>query len=104
ESQKAWAEAAAAYARAFNLAPSAEVAFRAANAYRRHGVDMKRAAHFGEEAVKLEPNDAVYRLTLALIYADSQLMLRSRGELDRAQALAPKHPLIRDVMAKLRLR
>jgi tetratricopeptide (TPR) repeat protein len=104
ESQKAWREAAAAYARAFALSPDAEVAYRAASAYRRAGSDPRRAARLAEEAVKLDPHKANYRLTLALIYVDAGLMLRARGELDRAQTLEPTNPLIRDVMAKLRLR
>jgi tetratricopeptide (TPR) repeat protein len=104
EAQKSWPEAAAAYAKVFAFAPSADVAHRAANAYRRGGGDPRRAAHFGEEAVKLEPHKAIYRLTLALIYVEAGLMLRARGELDRAQALEPTHPMIRDVMGKLKLR
>ena len=104
EMLKSWPEAAGAYAKLFALAPSADVAHRASNAYRRAGLDARKAAHYGEEAVKLDPNKAVYRLTLALVYIDAGLTLRARGELDRAQVLEPTNPLIRDVMAKLGLR
>jgi predicted Zn-dependent protease len=102
--QKNWGEAGAAYAKVFALAPSADVAFRAAGALRRAGTDGRRAVHFGEEAVKLDPNKAVYHLALALTYIDAGLLVRARGELDRGQALDPKHPLIREVLAKLGLR
>ncbi|HEY2509292.1 MAG TPA: hypothetical protein VGI39_00420, partial [Polyangiaceae bacterium] len=95
-------EAAAQWARALETTPSADVANRAAMCLRRAGTDARRAAKYGEEAVKLDPHKATYRVTLALIYADAGLVLRARGEIDRAKALEPDNPVVKDGLAKLK--
>ena len=102
EQKQDYVEAAANWARAFESAPSADVANRAAMCLRRAGADVRKAARFGEDAVKLDPNKAAYRVTLALVYADAGLVLRARGEIERAQALEPDSALVKDALAKLK--
>ena len=58
EAKQDWPEAGGAWARVFEVAPSADAAHRAAVALLRAGQDPRRAARYGEEAVKLEPNRA----------------------------------------------
>ncbi len=100
EGKQDYTDAGANWARAFDLVPSAETAHRASLCFRRAGVDPRRAAKYGEEAVKLDPNKASYRVTLALIYADAGLVLRARGEIERAQALEPQNPLVKGGLAR----
>jgi tetratricopeptide (TPR) repeat protein len=102
EQKQDYLGAAASWARAFELGPSAEIANRAALCFRRVGTDLHRAAKFGEEALKLEPNKAAYRVTLAMIYADAGLLLRARGELERAQALDPQSTVVKEALARLK--
>jgi hypothetical protein len=102
EVKKDYAEAAICWARSFDLAPNAEAAHRAAAAFRRAGSDPRRGARYGEEAVKLDPNKALYRVTLALLYSDAGLLLRARGELDRAHALEPNSPIVKEALARLK--
>jgi tetratricopeptide (TPR) repeat protein len=102
EGKQDFTQAAAAWARVFDLAPTAESAHRAAAAFRRAGADPRRGARYGEEAVKLDPNKSAYRVTLALIYADAGLNLRARGEIERAQALEPNSVLVKEALARLK--
>jgi tetratricopeptide (TPR) repeat protein len=102
EKRQEFAEAGAYWARAYDSAPQAEIANRAAMCFRRAGSDPRRAAKFGEEAVKADPSNVTYRVTLALVYADAGLLLRARGELERAQALDPKSPVVKEAAARLK--
>lgn len=102
EEKRDFADAGANWARAFDLVAAAEVAHRAALCFRRAGVEPRRAAHYGEEAVKLDPNKASYRVNLALLYADLGLLLRARGEIDRAQALDPQGAGLKEALARIK--
>jgi curved DNA-binding protein CbpA len=90
------------WARAFDLMPAADVAHRASLCFRRSGGDPRRAAKYGEEAVKLDPNKASYRVNLALVYLDLGLGLRARGEIDRAHALEPQNAQVKEAMTRIR--
>jgi tetratricopeptide (TPR) repeat protein len=102
EGKQEYAQAAAAWVRVYEAAPSAETANRAALCFRRAGSDMRKAAKYGEEAVKLDPNKASYRVTLALAYADAGLVLRARGEIERAMALEPKSESVKEAAQKIK--
>jgi tetratricopeptide (TPR) repeat protein len=95
-------EAGAQWARAFDLVPVAETAHRASVNFRRAGTDLRRAAKYGEEAVKLAPNKAAFRINLALVYVDLGLGLRAHGEIERAHALEPNNPQLKDAMARVK--
>jgi tetratricopeptide (TPR) repeat protein len=79
-----WRQAAEHYGKAHAARPAAALAERHANALRRNGSDLHRAAQLGEEAVQKEPKNAEYRLTLAEVYFAAGLYLRAKGELSRA--------------------
>jgi tetratricopeptide (TPR) repeat protein len=104
EAQQQWPEAGTAWARAFDLVPNAEYAHGAANAFRRMGTDLRRAVRYGEDAVKLDPKNPTYRVTLALIYMDAGLMRRAHGEMERALALDPKSKVVKEAAARLKKR
>jgi curved DNA-binding protein CbpA len=102
EGKQEYAQAAVAWVRAFDAVPTAETANRAALCFRRAGTDLRRAAKYGEEAVKIDPNKATYRVTLALAYADAGLVLRARGEIERALALDPQNASVKEASQKIK--
>jgi curved DNA-binding protein CbpA len=102
EEKQEYGQAGIAWARAFDAQPTAETANRAALCFRRAGNDFRRAAKYGEEAVKMEPGKASYHVTLALVYADAGLVLRARGEIERAIALDPTNAAVKEAAAKVK--
>jgi curved DNA-binding protein CbpA len=54
-----------------------------------------------QSAVKLEPNNAVYRTMLAELYFDLRFHRRAQTELDRALAIDPNNPSARSLLRKL---
>ena len=102
ETRQDYAEAGGHWAHAYELTPTAETANRAALCFRRAGSDSRRAAKYGEEAVKLDPNKAGYRANLALIYVDAGLALRARGELERAHKLDPQNAQVKEAAARVK--
>jgi curved DNA-binding protein CbpA len=102
EQKQDFTQAAIEWARAFDAMPSADTANRAAACFRRAGGDSRRAARYGEEAVKLEPTKAAYHVTLALVYADAGLVLRARGEIERAAALEPDSSAVKEAAARIK--
>jgi curved DNA-binding protein CbpA len=55
-----------------------------------------------QAAIKLDPNNAEYRLMLAELYRDLGLMLRARGEAERAVAADPNNRKARDLLRALK--
>jgi curved DNA-binding protein CbpA len=102
EQKQDFADAGASWARAFDLVPAADTAHRASLCLRRSGADSRRAAKYGEEAVKLDPQKASYRVNLALVYADLGLALRARGEIERAQALDPQNAQLKEAFVRIK--
>jgi curved DNA-binding protein CbpA len=101
EAQQRWGLAALSYMKAFDAKPEdEEIAMRAANALRREGRDLRRAAHLAEQAVMKSPNKVAYRLTLGNIYLDAGLFLRARSELETAARLAPQDAQIRELLSR----
>jgi len=102
EQRQDFTQAAIEWARAFDALPTAETANRAAACFRRAGTDHRRAARYGEEAVKLEPTKAAYHVTLALVYADAGLVLRAKGEIERAAAFDPDGSAVKEAAARIK--
>lgn len=102
EAQERWLEAALSWVKAAEGRPSdALLHERAANAFRRGGGDLHRAARFAEAAVRLRPDDARCRSTLAAVYLDAGLVRRAKAEIDTALRLAPQDREIRDLAADI---
>jgi curved DNA-binding protein CbpA len=65
--------------------------------------DTRRAAEAElQAAVKLDPKNAEYRVMLAELYRDLGLMLRARGEAERAVAADPNNHKARDLLRALK--
>jgi curved DNA-binding protein CbpA len=102
EQKQDYGDAGVSWARAFDISPAAETAHRASLCFRRAGADPRRAAKYGEEAVKLDGHKASYRVNLALVYCDLGLSLRARGEIERAQALDPGNAQVKEALSKIK--
>ena len=65
--------------------------------------NMRRNAEFElQAAVKLEPNNAPYRMMLAELYKELGLFRRAEGEAERALTLDPKNQAARTLLATLK--
>jgi predicted Zn-dependent protease len=53
-------------------------------------------------AIKLDPNNAEYRLMLAELYRDLGLKLRAKGEVERAVAADPNNRKARELLQALK--
>jgi curved DNA-binding protein CbpA len=95
-------EAAESYERAALGQPSASLCERAAFYTLESGGDLKRASQLAKQAVALAPNSAKCRLTLAQIYAAAGLRESALSELERARALEPNQPIIKDWIARVK--
>jgi len=95
-------EAAECYVRAALGHPSASLSERAAFYTLEAGGDLKQAAQLARQAVSLAPNSAKCRLTLAQIYAAAKLRESALAELERARALEPDQPLIKEWIARVK--
>jgi len=95
-------EAAECYVRAALGHPSASLSERAAYYTLEAGGDLKHAAQLARQAVSLAPNSAKCRLTLAQIYASAKLRESALAELERARALEPNQPLIKEWIARVK--
>lgn len=52
--------------------------------------------------MKLEPAKAAYHVTLALVYADAGLVLRAKGEIERAAALEPDSTAVKEAAVRIK--
>jgi tetratricopeptide (TPR) repeat protein len=102
EQKHEYTEAAANWARAFELVPAPDTAHRASLCFRRAGADLRRAAKYGEEAVKIDPHKAAYRINLALVYADLGMSLRAHGEIERAKEIDPQNAQLKEAYARIK--
>ena len=96
------AEAAEAFERAALGHPSPALFERAAFFVLESGGDLKRAAKLAKEAVALAPGSAKCRLTLAQVFAAADLRESALAELERARALEPDQPLIKEWIARVK--
>ncbi len=103
ESQAKWKEAAASYAKAHEAHPDdADIAASVAQALRKEGRDLHRAARFGELAVQKNPNSSGFRVTLGAVYLDAGLFLRAKTELEVALRLSPEDAKIKELLVHVR--
>ncbi len=102
EKELHWAEAAKSYQRAALGSPTARVHERVAFCLLKAGGDMKLASEHGKEAVKLAPNQASMRVTLAEVYLKAGMRQSAIAEFERAQALAPHDDTIKDWLKRIR--
>jgi tetratricopeptide (TPR) repeat protein len=102
ESQQRWIEAAISWSKAFEGRPERGVyAERAANALRRGGGDLHKAASLAESAVRLAPEDGRAHATLAAVYLDAGLVRRAKAEIEVALRLAPGDPETRELARQI---
>jgi curved DNA-binding protein CbpA len=105
ESQERWIDAALSWSKAFEGKPEqASYAERAANALRRGGGDLHKAASLAESAVRAKPEDARAHATLAAIYLEAGLVRRAKSEIDTALKLAPDDAEARDLARQIAVR
>jgi curved DNA-binding protein CbpA len=96
------AEAAEAYERAALGHPSPAFFERAAYFVLEAGGDLKHAAKLAKQAVSLAPNAAKCRVTLAQVYAAADLRESALAELERARALEPDQPIIKEWITRVK--
>jgi hypothetical protein len=101
EGKQDYADAGTHWAHAFDLLPAGDTAHRASVCFRRGG-DLRRAARYGDEAVKLDAHKANYHLNLALIYADLGMGVRARGEIERAHTLDPQSAQVKEAIIRIK--
>jgi tetratricopeptide (TPR) repeat protein len=96
------AEAAEAYERAALGQPHASLFERAAFYTLESGGDPKRASKLAKQAVAMAPNSARCRVTLAQVYAAAKLRESALAELERARALEPDQPIIKEWIQRVK--
>lgn len=96
------AEAAECYERAALGQPSAALFERAAHFTLEAQGDLRKAAKLAKQAVALAPNAARCHLTLAQVYAAANLRESALASLERARALEPNQPIIKDWIARVK--
>ena len=91
------------FASAASAAPN-EARYRAFYGQLLAGNERTRRAAEGElhAAIKLDPNNADYRVMLAELYRDLGLKLRAKGEAERAVAADPNNRKARDLLRTLK--
>jgi curved DNA-binding protein CbpA len=94
--------AARSYERAALGHPIARFFERAAWYYLESGGDLAHAGGLARRAVAIDPNDALSRLALARFYATSQARENALQELERAVALAPDDPSVREWIRRIK--
>ena len=97
-----FAEASEAYERAAQGQPNPAFYERAAYYALEAGGDLRRASQLAKQAVSLAPNSARCRLTLAQVYAAANLRESALAELERARALEPDQPIIKEWIARVK--
>jgi tetratricopeptide (TPR) repeat protein len=103
ENQGRWTDAALSYAKTCTGRPGdARAHERVAFATLKSSTNTRRAVEFARKAVELEPNSADLRLTLSRAYAAAGFEKSAQGEAERALALSPNDPKIREYCAMMR--
>jgi len=96
------AEAAESYERAALGQPSAGLFERAAHYTLEANGDLHKASKLAKQAVALAPNSAKCRLTLARVYFAANLHESALAELERARAIEPDHPILKEWILRVK--
>ncbi|HEY0463805.1 MAG TPA: DnaJ domain-containing protein [Polyangiaceae bacterium] len=96
------AEAAESYERAALGQPNAVHFERAAHYTLEAQGDLKKASKLAKRAVALAPGSAKCRLTLARVYFAANLHESALAELERARALEPNQPILKEWIARVK--
>lgn len=96
------AEAAESYERAALGQPSASLFERAAHYTLEANGDLRKANKLAKRAVALAPNSAKCRLTLARVYFAANLQESALAELERARAIEPNQPILKEWIARVK--
>lgn len=102
EREKRWGDAARSYARALTSKSNARTHERLANALLMAQGDTRRALEHARAAVLETPNEAKFRVTLALAYLAAKMRESALGEFERAASLAPSDDSIREQIKSLK--
>jgi tetratricopeptide (TPR) repeat protein len=95
-------EAARSYTRAARGKPSSDVFRSAAECYLKAGVELRLASDLAREAVKIAPNRADLRVTLAKVYEAAGMTQSAIGELERALELTPDSDRIKQWLKRIK--
>jgi curved DNA-binding protein CbpA len=96
------AEAAESYERAALGQPGAALFERAAHHTLEANGDLRKASKLAKQAVGLAPNSAKCRLTLARVYFAANLHESALAELERARALEPNQPILKEWISRVK--
>lgn len=97
-----YAEAAEAYERAGLGQPNPGFFERAAHYTLEANGDLKKASKLAKQAVALAPNSAKCRLTLARVFFAANLHESALAELERARAIEPNQPILKEWIARVK--
>ncbi|HYP74995.1 MAG TPA: DnaJ domain-containing protein [Polyangiaceae bacterium] len=97
-----YAEAAESYERAALGRPNAAYFERAAHYTLEAGGDPRKASKLAKQAVALAPGSAKCRLTLARVYFAANLQDSALAELERARAIEPNQPILKEWIARVK--
>jgi tetratricopeptide (TPR) repeat protein len=102
ERDEKWLAAAKSYSRALVGRPEPKIYDKVAHCLLSGDGDLREAGEMAKKAVMLQPESAVFRLTLARFYVKAGMKQSAEGELSRAATLAPSDDKVADWIRRLK--